>query len=100
MIINKTAAGDGTILELEGRLDTLTSPMLQKTILAELSQAQTVILDFMGLSYVSSAGLRALLIGQKSANEAGKALILTHICPEVMKVFQMTGFVSILEIQQ
>lgn len=98
MMIYKDSTAEGTLLELEGALDTLTAPDLQKTLLEELAASDRVTLDFTGLAYVSSAGLRALLVGQKTANAQGRNLVLTHVSPEVMNVLKMTGFCSILNI--
>ena len=84
-------------LTVEGRLDTTTAPILEKTI-NELSDGVTeLILDMNQLAYVSSAGLRVLLSAQKKMSKIG-SMKLTGICDEVMDVFEMTGFADILDI--
>lgn len=91
---------DGVVeLRIEGRVDTNTSPQLQKSILQAFQKGSSVILDFAEVEYVSSSGLRALLIGEKTAKSKGGSMTLTHVCDSVMKVFDMTGFSKILMIR-
>ena len=54
-----------TIIEIIGRLDTITAPALDKTINEDLGDTQNLILDVKGMEYISSAGLRVLLGAQK-----------------------------------
>ena len=54
-----------TIIEIVGRLDTITAPALDKTINEELGDTKNLVLDLKGLEYISSAGLRVLLAAQK-----------------------------------
>lgn len=67
MTIKVTKNGTSAVLAVEGRIDTNTSPELQSEILKAFQIAKTVILDFASVHYISSAGLRTLLIGQKAA---------------------------------
>lgn len=57
-------------------------------------------LDFQKVAYIASAGLRALMIGQKTANAKGGQMLLKNVGDMVMEVFEMTGFVDILEIEE
>ena len=98
MTINKTQNGDKTTLALSGRLDTTTAPQLQETLIPELDAAKQVELDFAELSYVSSAGLRVLLIGQKTAKAKDSSMTLCNVSGEIMEVFEMTGFADMLTI--
>ena len=91
--------GEGSItLKVEGRVDTITSPVLQEAILNNFQKTGCLILDFAGVEYVSSAGLRALLIGEKTAKGKGGSMKLIHVA-SVMSVFEVTGFISILHIE-
>lgn len=99
MTISETRKEGVIQLDIDGRVDTNTSPQLQRSILQAFQKASTVILNLEKVEYVSSAGLRALLIGQKTANSKGGAMKLVHVCDAVMKVFQMTGFASMLTIE-
>ena len=86
------------IIEVVGRLDTITAPVLEKTINENIGGCQSLILDFKGLEYISSAGLRVLLGAQKKMK--GKdAMKLVSVCEEVMEVLEMTGFADILTIE-
>ena len=87
------------LLELTGRLDTTTAPALDKTINENLGDAKRLTLDFKGLEYISSAGLRILLSAQKKMQQVG-AMTLKNVCEDVMEVFEMTGFADILSIEQ
>ena len=85
------------VLELEGRLDTMTAPQLEKELEASLSNTAELVLDMENLDYISSAGLRVLLGAQKQMNQQG-SMELHHVCEEVQDVFDMTGFSDILTI--
>ena len=98
MTIGKTIE-DGTLtLALEGKISVNTSPQLQEALIPALDEAGSVILDFSNITFVASAGLRVLLIGQETANEKGVSLTLRGVSDEVMEVFEMTGFSDILTI--
>ena len=81
-------------VEIEGRLDTLTSPDLEKE-LNPLDGITELCIDCKELEYISSAGLRVLLSLQKTMNKQGK-MTLTNVRQEVMEVFELTGFTDIL----
>ena len=87
-----------TIIEVIGRLDTITAPVLEKTIGENIVGIQSLVLDFKGLEYISSAGLRVLLGAQKKMRLSG-AMKLVGVCEEVMEVLEMTGFADILTIE-
>ena len=91
---------DSTIqIKIEGRVDTTTIPQLQQAILTAFQKGSKVVLDFEEVSYVSSAGLRALLIGQKTAMSKGGSMVMVHVCETVMSVLEMSGFSDILQIE-
>ena len=87
-----------TIIEIVGRLDTITAPVLDKTINEDIKDAVNIVLDLKGLEYISSAGLRVLLSAQKKMQKIG-SIKLKNVCEEVMEVFEMTGFSDILTIE-
>lgn len=80
---------------LEGRLDTLTAPELEDKLEPELDNIEKLVFDFAGLEYISSAGLRVLLSAQKQMDE----MVVTNVRPEVMEVFDVTGFADFLNIE-
>ena len=94
--IKKNAAE--TIIEVVGRLDTTTAPMLDKTINEDLEGTKDLVLDLKGMEYISSAGLRVLLSAQKKMQQIG-SMKVKNVCEAVMEVFEMTGFADILVIE-
>ena len=94
--IKKNAAE--TIIEVTGRLDTITAPALDKTINEDIGDTKNLVLDVKGMEYISSAGLRVLLSAQKKMQKIG-SMKVTGVCAEVMEVFEMTGFADILVIE-
>ena len=94
--IKKTEAE--TIIEIVGRLDTITAPALDKTINEDIGDTKNLVLDVKGMEYISSAGLRVLLAAQKKMQAIG-SMKLTGVCEDVMEVFEMTGFADILSIE-
>ena len=87
-----------TIIEIVGRLDTITAPALDKTINEDLGDTKNLVLDVKGMEYISSAGLRVLLGAQKKKQKIG-SMKVKNVCAEVMDVFEMTGFADILVIE-
>ena len=81
-----------------GRVDTNTAPALQDAVAALPEGADTLILDFDGVEYISSAGLRVLLSSQKHMNDIGE-MSLINVRPEVKEVLDITGFSDILIIR-
>ena len=98
MTIEIKRNGAETVIKLEGRLDTTTAPVLDKTINEDVSDTKNLVLDLKALEYISSAGLRVLLGAQKKLQKVG-SMKLKNVCEEVMEVFEMTGFADILVIE-
>ncbi len=89
---------DGAELRLEGRLDTVSAPAAQNAFLKVAGEYAQITLNFTDLQYISSAGLRVILLLQKQVNRTGGSLVLTNVAPAVMEVFEMTGFSGVLQI--
>ena len=98
MTITTTRNGSALTLQLEGRLDTTTSPQLEAELSASLDGVKQLTLDLQQLAYLSSAGLRVILGAQKRMNKQGQ-MTVTHVCADIMEVFEITGFVDILDIK-
>ena len=94
MNIKISQNGSAELVALEGRLDTLTAPDLEKE-LTPLEGIEDLRIDCNDLEYISSAGLRVLLSLQKTMNKQG-SMILLNVRQEVMEVFELTGFTDIL----
>ena len=98
MTITTTRNGSALTLQLEGRLDTTTSPQLEAELSASLDGVQQLTLDLQQLAYLSSAGLRVILSAQKRMNKQGQ-MVVRHVNETIMEVFEVTGFVDILTIE-
>ena len=98
MNIVKNKQDSKLTLALEGRLDTTTAPQLEGELSGALDGVTELVLDFGKLEYLSSAGLRVILAAQKRMNKQGR-MTVTHVCGEIMEVFEITGFVDILNIE-
>ena len=98
MTIEIKKNAEATIIEIAGRLDTMTAPSLEKAITEELGTVKNLVLDLKGLEYISSAGLRVLLGAQKKMQKIG-SMKVKNVCEEIMEIFEMTGFADILVIE-
>lgn len=99
MEINKTVENSVCNMSLVGRLDTTTAPMLEAQLKTSLDDIKELIFDLKDLDYVSSAGLRVLLAAQKVMNAQGNMKVI-NVKPEIMEVFEITGFTDILTIEK
>lgn len=98
MNITKNQNGELLEMALEGRLDTVTSPKLEKELSTSLNGIKELVFDFAKLEYVSSAGLRVLLTAQKVMNTQG-SMKVCHVNANIMEVFEITGFADVLTIE-
>ena len=98
MTINKNLNGTNLEIALEGRLDTITAPDLEKELKDSLDSVNTLTLDFAKLDYISSAGLRVLLSAHKAMSKKGGMKVM-HVNEIVQEVFEVTGFSDILTIE-
>lgn len=96
--ITNSKDGDRLVVELEGRLDTTTSPQLEENMNAQLDGVTELTFDLKQLEYISSAGLRVLLSSQKTMNKQGR-MIVKNVSEEVQEIFEVTGFSDIFTIQ-
>ena len=96
MTITKTLNGSECILTVEGRLDAESAPKL-RAVVETLDEVSDLTLDFSKLDYISSAGLRVLLSAQKLMAKKG-GMTLRHVSEAIMEIFEVTGFVDILNI--
>ena len=97
MTINKSMNGTELVIALEGRLDTMTAPDLEAELNGSMESAESLVLDFSKLEYISSAGLRVLLSAHKVMSAKG-GMKVTHVNEIVQEVFEVTGFSDILTI--
>lgn len=98
LTINKTVENGKAILEMQGRLDTVTAPQAESAVKEILPGLTDLTLDLEKLEYISSAGLRVLLSAQKIMNAQGK-MKLRNVNGTIMEIFEVTGFTDILDIE-
>ena len=97
MTVTKNQNGTSVTLSVEGRLDTITAPDLEKEI-QSLAEATSLEIDFTKLEYISSAGLRVLLSAHKAFAKKG-GMTITNVNETVLDIFDVTGFKDILNIK-
>ncbi len=99
MTIKKNLSGGTLTVAVEGRLDTVTAPDLEKELKSSLGDVDELIMDFAKLEYISSAGLRVLLSAHKVMSQKD-GMKLINVNELVMEVFEVTGFSDILDIEE
>ena len=91
--------GDVLVLKLTGKLDAVSSPTAEKKIFESIHNGQIkLLLDFSGVSYLSSAGMRMIFSTAKKLKTSAGKLVVCGITPNVLDVLKMSGFDHVLEI--
>lgn len=98
MTITSNMNGATLEIALEGRLDTMTAPELEAELNRSLGGAESLVLDFSRLEYISSAGLRVLLTAHKTMSNKG-GMTVKNVNEIVQEVLEVTGFADILTIE-
>ena len=98
MEIKLEKTGAEALITLNGRLDTVTSPELEKLVEEGLDGITDLTFDCAGVAYISSAGLRVLLRAEKKMSACGQ-MKLKNVSPMIMEIFEITGFSEILTIE-
>ncbi|MBR4967562.1 MAG: STAS domain-containing protein [Clostridia bacterium] len=98
MTIEKNLNGTELTVAIVGRLDTATAPDMEEVLKESFEGITKLILDFEGLEYLSSAGLRVILQAQKIMNKQGE-MIIKNVNKTINEIFEVTGFVDILTIE-
>jgi anti-sigma B factor antagonist len=97
MNIGQDRIGKSTVmLTLNGRLDTVNAPLLESR-LKQLEGITELILDFKGVDYISSMGLRVLLHAKKTMKAEGVGMNIINMQDPVREIFEMTGFLNLME---
>ena len=99
MEIIKEKNGNALILHLSGKLAIKESQALDQVIRTELSGITDLTLDMTEVPYISSAGMRVLIIAQNMMDEVGGTLTITHVSEMVGSVLQLTGFSDFMRIE-
>jgi anti-sigma B factor antagonist len=97
--ITLSRSESGVVLHATGRVDSRTAALLQEPLL-QAAEAPTggVALDVAGVSYMSSAGLRALLLAAKALQKRGERLRLLSVPPPILNVLTLSGFTTFIDI--
>jgi anti-sigma B factor antagonist len=99
MEIRKEKNGNALILHLSGKLAIKEAQALDHVIRTELSGITDLTLDMTEVPYISSAGLRVLIIAQNMMDEVGGTLTITHVSEMVGSVLELTGFSDFMKIE-
>jgi anti-sigma B factor antagonist/stage II sporulation protein AA (anti-sigma F factor antagonist) len=87
------------VLRIAGRIDAASAPILEKKIDEQVAQNHIrLLLDFSGVDYLSSAGMRLLLAGTKKLKAKEGILLLSGMGDDVMEIIKLAGFERILNI--
>jgi stage II sporulation protein AA (anti-sigma F factor antagonist) len=99
MLMSCEEAGAVRIAAIEGRINGGNAGELEEALFTLLNKgSQQLVLDFGGVDYISSAGLRVVLLIAKKVTSAAGNLVLCGMQPGVFDVFEMCGFVDIMTI--
>ena len=90
---------DSTLtVAISGNIDTVTAPELDTKLQENLSGIKDLILDFAAVDYISSAGLRVILMANQQLEDADGSMTIKNANDDVRDVFEMTGFDSLLNL--
>ena len=92
---------NGTTLTVkpEGRLDTATSPELEKRMAPEMEGMTEIIIDMERVEYISSSGLRVLLVAEQEMQDRDGQMKVIHVNEHIMKILDITGFLDIITVE-
>lgn len=100
MDIERHQSDEETMLVVSGRVDATTAPKLQSELLSAAKDPQQLAVDFSAVSYLSSAGLRALLLGARALAEDDRRLTVYRASDDVLDVIRLTGFDKVLTLAE
>jgi stage II sporulation protein AA (anti-sigma F factor antagonist) len=99
MIPSEKTKGKVLVLKPEGRLDSNTINAAEADMFAYLEKGEIrIVLDLSNLDYISSSGLRLVLMMGKRLSLKGGKLALCGLKPQIREVFEISGFISILTV--
>ena len=98
MVVNVTEKEGKIIIAPEGKIDSNTAPEFEKAVFDAVNETSDVIADLEKLEFMSSAGLRVFLALQKLVSKNG-SLKVKNVCDNIIEVFEITGFIDILDIE-
>ena len=88
-----------TVVSLSGRIDSTAAVEFEEKLIEVIDGGvNTMVVDFLRIQFISSAGLRVLLLAAKKVKPYGGKLLLCNMSKEVREVFDISGFSSIFDI--
>lgn len=100
LTIDDQERGDVLVVSVTGRLDGLTSKSLEGHLGARVAEAKSgLVLNLEGVGYVSSFGLRLILLTAKKLGSSGRRFVVCGLNDNVRNVFTVSGFASIIAIR-
>lgn len=99
MELTETKIANGTVVAISGRLDGISSVEAQKKLITILQgEGMNLIINFQNVDYITSAGMRTLLLVAKRAKELSKFVCLINLTPQIEEILELTGFLSFLRV--
>ena len=100
MTIATETTASATIVALQGQLNSANAGTIEAEVLGIVNGGmRNLVLDFSALDYISSAGLRMVLVVAKRLKQEGGQLVLCGMQPHVREVFDISGFLAILNVE-
>lgn len=98
--IDRVPSGDVMVVAPSGRIDSATAKTLEESVLEVVSAGTNrLVIDLAQVDYVSSAGLRVILLAGKKAGASGGKLVLSGLAPTIRDVFEISGFLRLFEVK-
>ncbi len=100
MRIGEEKDGGALVIAPEGRVDSVSSSELEKLVVSRIDAGEKrLVLDLSGVEYISSAGLRVLLMAAKRLKEPPAGLVLCGMGPSVRTVLELAGFLPLFAVE-
>jgi anti-anti-sigma factor len=100
MEIFEEQAGGALVVAPRGRIDSVSSGELERHLVSRLDAgARRVVIDFASVDYISSAGLRVLLLAARRLKPPAGTLVLCGLAPSVRTVLELAGFMSLFTVE-
>jgi len=97
--ITQESTGEILTVQLIGDLNVKTSPYLEDELTKSIDGVKKLVLDFTGVEYISSAGLRVLLAMEKAMRRQNGTMTLLHVNPAVKEIIRLAGFLQVMHIE-
>ena len=99
--VNEEHEGDVLILIPVGRIDSSNAPLFERLMKDRIDDGETtIVVDFTELTFISSSGMRVLLIGAKNLGPSGGKLVLCGMRDSIREIFSISGFDTIIPVVQ